>query len=202
MHSHIAASIFRHMNKRNFLVEEPRSRTGTMEDTVSMLSTTHPPRLASTCRKTKYRFLRSTIAIVLCYIVLWLPYQVFSMWSTVCVLRPENSCGSGPFPTSLEFLVDITIINSCLSPFLYKFRRETSHNRSSSLGTGRDTREKLRFWNSKSEEREEILPMRRPHTAHICDKHGANFSNDTAATFSGTECTIIAVSIYWDQRNE
>ncbi len=101
----------------------------------------HRPRLSSDMshvsqsRSVKNRFLRITAAIILCYVLCWLPYQIFSLWSSICLLRPDLTefCAAAT-SGKLEWLVDILVANSCINPLLYRFKtddlRSSDRNRS------------------------------------------------------------------------
>ncbi|GMR62322.1 hypothetical protein PMAYCL1PPCAC_32517, partial [Pristionchus mayeri] len=89
---------------------------------------------------TKARFLKATVAIVLTYVLTWLPYQVIHLLTLVC--EEGSACAS--FRENINFLQAIIIASTCINPFLYNFgvdrkKRSTSNGSTYENGAARAT---------------------------------------------------------------
>uniref|UniRef100_A0A0N4ZAZ8 G_PROTEIN_RECEP_F1_2 domain-containing protein n=1 Tax=Parastrongyloides trichosuri TaxID=131310 RepID=A0A0N4ZAZ8_PARTI len=78
---------------------------------------------------TTVRFLKATIAIIIAFILTWLPYQVMALLRVIC---KENSNCSNIY-NQLNWLQAIMIASTCTNPFLYKFVNFNSSQRAYNL---------------------------------------------------------------------
>ncbi|XP_056156141.1 prostaglandin D2 receptor 2-like [Lampris incognitus] len=65
-----------------------------------------------------YRLVRLVVAVVVCFVVCWAPYHLFSVME---VLIPDESSLKGVVARALPVAASISFINSVLNPVLYVF---------------------------------------------------------------------------------
>ncbi|GMT06640.1 hypothetical protein PENTCL1PPCAC_28814, partial [Pristionchus entomophagus] len=74
----------------------------------------------------------ATVAIVLTYVLTWLPYQVIHLLTLIC--DEESTCGH--IIGKINFLQALIIASTCINPFLYNFG--VDRKRHSANGTSFD----------------------------------------------------------------
>lgn len=74
----------------------------------------------------KWKLIRVSAAVILSYILCWLPYQALAVWSTSAQLKMRwfqniTEVGEDPFPRYINWLEALMISSACINPILYTY---------------------------------------------------------------------------------